>query len=105
VISLADLASLHDRYADALAAPVTPVTVAGSRGDLTIGDGAQALMGCVNLSRDSTYKDSVAVDVETAIRMGRVLAAQGAHIIDLGAEYSGPHARRVGAEEQSAVLS
>jgi dihydropteroate synthase len=104
VISLADLASLHDRYADALAAPVTPVTVAGPRDDVVIGDGSPALMGCVNLSRDSTYKDSVAVDAETAVRMGRVLAAQGAHVIDVGAESSGPHARRVGAEEQSAVL-
>ena len=104
MISLADLASLHDRYAEALAAPVTPVTVAGPRGDVVIGDGSPALMGCVNLSRDSTYKDSVAVDGETAVRMGRVLAAQGAHMVDVGAESSGPHARRVGAEEQSALL-
>ena len=104
MISLADLASLHDRHADALAAPVSPVTVVGPRGDIVVGDGAQALMGCVNLSRDSTYKDSVAVDAEAAVRMGRVLSAQGAHIIDIGAESSGPHARRVGAEEQSAVL-
>ena len=106
MISLADLASLHDRYADALAAPVTPVTVAGPSGsEVRIGDDSPALMGCVNLSRDSTYKDSVAIDAETAVRMGRVLAAQGAHVVDVGAESSGPHARRVGAEEQSAVLS
>lgn len=104
MISLPDLALLHERYADALAAPVTPVTLAGPHGPVSVGDGSVALMGCVNLSRDSTYRESVAVDTTAAVRLGRVQAAQGAHVVDVGAESSGPHARRVGADEQTERL-
>ena len=55
---------------------------------MSIGDGPVTLMGCVNLSRDSTYRESVATSPADAVRMGRIQAAQGAAIIDLGAESS-----------------
>src|SRR5690606_22960425 len=100
VINLPDLAALHEQYGDAWAAPITPVTVAGPHGDVVIGDGPVTLMGCVNLSRDSTYRESVAISPDDAVRMGRIQAAQGAAIVDLGAESSVAHAARVDADDQ-----
>ena len=97
MITLADLAALHDQYADLMAAPITPVAVTD---DVVIGDDAITLMGVVNLSRDSTYRESIAGSTEAAVRKGRVQTEQGARIIDLGAEASGDDADRVGPEEQ-----
>ncbi len=97
MISLADLAGLHEKYADLLAAPVSPVRVSD---DVVVGDDAITLMGVVNLSRDSTYRESIAGSTEAAVRKGRVQVEQGARIIDLGAEASGDDADRVGPEEQ-----
>lgn len=104
MITLADLTALHAAHADDLAAPVTPVVLDGPRGQVTIGDGPITLMGCVNLSRDSTYRESVAVSPDDALRMGRIQAAQGAQIIDLGAESSNANAARVSAADQIASL-
>lgn len=96
MISLADLSALHTEHQDAFGHRVEPVSVGG----VTIGDDQVALMGCVNLSQDSWYRISIAVDTGDAIRLGRVQAAEGAAIIDLGAEASDAAAGRVGAAEQ-----
>jgi dihydropteroate synthase len=45
-----------------------------------------ALMGVVNLSSDSWYRESVCLSPDAAVARARVLSAQGAHIIDIGAE-------------------
>lgn len=100
MISLEDLAALREAYADDLAGPVSAVQV----NDLVIGDDAPVVMGTVNLSRDSTYRASVATSTETAVRMARVQVAQGAHIVDIGAESSTARAARVGADDQTALL-
>lgn len=97
MITLADLAALHQKYAADLARPVSPVRVSD---DLVLEDGLPSLMGIVNLSRDSTYRESIAGSTEAAVRKGRVQVEQGARIIDLGAEASGDDADRVGPEEQ-----
>ncbi|NPD03936.1 dihydropteroate synthase [Nocardioides sp. zg-1308] len=104
MITLADLADLHHAHGDAWDAAVAPVILDGPRGPVTIGDGAVTLMGCVNLSRDSTYRESVATSPADAVRMGRVQAAQGAEVIDLGAESSNARAARVSAADQVATL-
>ncbi len=97
MISLADLAALHDRYAADLAFPVRSVPVSG---DVVIGDDAVTLMGVVNLSRDSAYRESIAASTAAAVHKARVQTAQGAAIIDLGAEASGDDADRAGPGEQ-----
>jgi dihydropteroate synthase len=104
VITLADLAALQSAHGEAWASPVAPVVLPGPRGSVVIGDGPVTLMGCVNLSRDSTYRESVATSPTDAVRMGRVQAAQGAAIIDLGAESSTARAARVSADDQIAAL-
>jgi dihydropteroate synthase len=100
VISLSALAALHSEYADDLARPVGPVTVGG----VTIGGLGPVLMGTINLSRDSTYRESIAVSTEAAVRKARTQVAQGAAIVDLGAESSTAAARRVDTDGQLARL-
>ena len=100
VLSLADLAALHATYAADAGLPVTPAQI----GDLVVGDDAPVIMGTLNLSRDSTYRESVAVSTKAAIRKARVQIAQGADVVDIGAESSTAKAARVGADEQIARL-
>ena len=63
-----------------------------------------AIMGVVNLSADSWYRESVCLTAESAVQRGRVLAAQGAAIIDVGAESTLAHAARVDAAGQNSKL-
>ena len=63
-----------------------------------------AIMGVVNLSVDSWYRESVCLTAKNAIQRGRVIAAQGADIVDVGAESSLAHATRVDEAAQSSRL-
>jgi len=64
-----------------------------------------AIMGVVNLSPDSWYRESVCLDADAAIQRARVLHAQGADLVDLGAESTLAHAAHVGeAAQQSRLL-
>jgi dihydropteroate synthase len=54
-----------------------------------------AIMGVINLSPDSWYRESVCLTAEQAIERGRILHAQGAAIIDIGAESTLAHAARL----------
>jgi dihydropteroate synthase len=97
---LADLAALHAAYAREASLPVAPVRL----GEVTVGDDEPVIMGTLNLSRDSTYRESVAVSTTSAIRKARVQIAQGASVVDVGAESSTARAARVDADEQIARL-
>jgi dihydropteroate synthase len=101
MVDLTALARLAAEHPDALAHPVAPVRIGGAVRDL---DAAPLIMGVVNLSRDSTYRDSVAVSHESAVRRARVMHAQGAGVVDLGAESSTLRAARVGESDQVAAL-
>jgi dihydropteroate synthase len=63
-----------------------------------------ALMGVINLSSDSWYRESVCLSAEAAVKRARVLTAQGAGIIDLGAESSLAHAGRMDGAAQNSTL-
>jgi dihydropteroate synthase len=63
-----------------------------------------AVMGVINLSSDSWYRESVCLSADAAIQRGKVLAAQGADIIDVGAESTLAHAARVGGAAQKSQL-
>ena len=43
-----------------------------------------AIMGVVNLSADSWYRESVCLTTASAVQRGLTLAAQGAEIVDVG---------------------
>jgi dihydropteroate synthase len=101
VISLRGLADLAEKFRDELDLPVGPLRVGDRVFDV---DARPAVMGSVNLSRDSAYRESIALSTDSAVRKGRVLAAQGADFVDLGAESSQATAARVTAEEQTRLL-
>ncbi|MCS7063754.1 MAG: dihydropteroate synthase [Methylacidiphilales bacterium] len=61
-------------------------------------------MGVINLSPDSWYRESVSLSTQAAIRRGLILKAQGADIVDVGAESSLAHAARVDAALQNSRL-
>ena len=52
-------------------------------------------MGVINLSADSWYRESVCLTVDAAIQRGLRLFAEGAAIVDIGAESTLPEAVRV----------
>lgn len=101
MLSLESLAALCRQHADAAAVAITPFSLMGE----TFGAAGQPrLMGVINLSADSWYRESVCLSAESAIRRGKILAAQGAHLIDLGAESTLAHAARADATRQSGLL-
>lgn len=101
MISLAALAAMAEEHRDSLDAPVAPVVL----GDRVIdSDTTPVVMGTLNLSRDSTYRDSIATSTESAIRRGRILAAQGADMVDIGAESTNATATRVERQGQIDTL-
>ena len=51
--------------------------------------------GVVNLSPDSWYRESVCLTTERAVQRGKILSAQGAGMIDVGAESTLAHAARL----------
>lgn len=101
MISLRALAALADQHPAELAHHIEPFVVAGRSFDT---DREPVIMGTVNLSGDSTYRESVAPTTASAVRKGRVQAAQGAHLVDVGAESSTARAARVAPDTQAAAL-
>ena len=63
-----------------------------------------AVMGVINLSADSWYRESVCLTADAAVQRGKVLTAQGADIIDLGAESTLAHAARADEFSQNSKL-
>jgi dihydropteroate synthase len=101
MLDLATLAALHEKYRDMAALPVADFALGAQRFDFQ----QQAyLMGVVNLSADSWYRESVALNTEAAVQRGRVLHEQGAAIVDVGAESSLAHAVRMDGPAQAGAL-
>lgn len=101
MISLEALAGLAAAHQQDLGRAVPPLEI---RGRVLDTDRRAAVMGVVNLSRDSTYRASIAPSAADAVRRGRVLAAQGADIVDVGAESTNGPAARVDTREQVSRL-
>jgi len=101
MLTLEDLAALARDHAGSLSAPVAEFTLGGRSFGGTVGP---AIMGVINLSADSWYRESVCLSAEAAIRRGHVLAAQGAAILDIGAESTLAHAARADAVLQTSQL-
>jgi dihydropteroate synthase len=65
---------------------------------------APSIMGVINLSADSWYRESVCLTAESAVRRGRVMREQGADIVDVGAESTLAQAARVDETGQNSRL-
>ena len=101
MLSLEQLAALLEQNRAAASARVREFSLAGKKFAF---NSQPAIMGVVNLSADSWYRESVCLSADSAIQRGKVLAAQGAQIIDVGAESTLAHAARVGNAAQKSKL-
>jgi dihydropteroate synthase len=101
VLTLEHLAELLDHHRAAAAARVKEFALGGRPFAF---NSRPALMGVINLSADSWYRESVCLSADAAIQRGHVLAAQGADIVDIGAESTLAHAARVDEAGQNSKL-
>jgi dihydropteroate synthase len=92
MLRLEQLAEILESFPEAAKAQVREFSLAGRQFHF---NSRPALMGVINLSPDSWYRESVCLTAESAIRRGRVLQAQGAEIVDVGAESTLAQAARV----------
>ena len=101
MLSLEQLAGLLEQNRTAAGVKVKEFTIGGRK----FGFNSQpAVMGVVNLSPDSWYRESVCLSAEAAVARGEILAAQGAAIIDVGAESTLAHSARVAGAAQKSKL-
>ena len=101
MLTLEHLAGLLEKHRAAASARVKEFSIGGREFKF---NSQSAVMGVVNLSSDSWYRESVCLTAEAAIQRGKTLAAQGAAIIDVGAESTLAHAARVDDAMQSSKL-
>ena len=101
MLTLEQLAGLLDKNRAAASAQVQEFAIGGQKFNF---NSRPAIMGVVNLSADSWYRESVCLSAEAAIQRGRVLTAQGADIIDVGAESTLAQAARAGDAAQKSKL-
>ncbi len=91
MLAIEDLAALAADFPDALKSKVARLELGGRVFDFAL---RPAIMGVINLSPDSWYRESVCLSADHAVRRARVMVAQGADIVDVGAESSLAHAAR-----------
>jgi dihydropteroate synthase len=101
MLKLEQLADLLDQHRSAAQARVKEFSIGGK--PFTF-NSQPAIMGVINLSPDSWYRESVCLSAEQAVQRGRILGAQGARIIDVGAESSLAHAARADEPAQNSRL-
>lgn len=101
MLSLETLADLARHHAGDLSAQAKEFTLKGR--EFRAADRPH-LMGVINFSPDSWYRESVVLSTAAAVERAHRLRAEGAHLLDLGAESSLAHATRVDAENQTRTL-
>jgi dihydropteroate synthase len=81
--------------------------IAGTLGGLAVGDAAPVrVMGVLNVSPESFYRGSVAVDADDLARRAERMAAEGADLLDVGAMSTAPFLGvAVSAEEEADRLA
>jgi dihydropteroate synthase len=101
MLKLKNLAELLGENRAAASARVQEFSIGGRKFKF---NSQPAIMGVVNLSPDSWYRESVCLSAETAVWRGKILAAQGADIVDIGAESTLAHAARADDDAQKSKL-
>lgn len=91
------LLDLWTRHRDALDAPIRSFDI--PRFGRVFDDRAYQ-MGVINLSRDSSYRETICLDLDAAIYRARRMTIEGAAMIDLGAESTGTTADAVSIDRQ-----
>jgi len=101
MLTLEQLAGLLEKNRSAAAARVKEFSIGGRPFAF---NSQPAIMGVINLSPDSWYRESVCLTTEAAVQRARVLTAQGADLVDLGAESTLAHAARADDAAQNSQL-
>jgi dihydropteroate synthase len=101
VLKLEQLSDLLEKNRAAASARVREFPIGGRKFNF---NSQPVIMGVANLSADSWYRESVCLSAEAAVQRGKILAVQGADIIDVGAESTLAHAVRVGEAAQKSKL-
>ena len=101
MLKLENLAELFEKNRAAASARVKEFSIGGKKFNF---NSQPAVMGVLNLSPDSWYRESVCLTAEAAVQRGQILAAQGADIVDVGAESTLAHAVRVNDTAQKLKL-
>jgi dihydropteroate synthase len=91
MLKLEQLAELLEKNRAAASARVKEFSIGGKQFTF---NSQPAIMGVINLSPDSWYRESVCLTTEAAIQRGKILYTQGADIVDIGAESTLAHAAR-----------
>ena len=92
MLNLEDLYTIHEQNKDSIKAKVEEFSIGNKQFNFNT---EKAILGVINLSNDSWYRESVCLSAETAIRRGIVLKSQGADVVDIGAESTLEKAERV----------
>jgi dihydropteroate synthase len=101
MLTLEYLADLFETHRADAALPVKEFAIGGRQFPF---NSRAAIMGVVNLSADSWYRESVCLTPDMAVRRGQVLQDQGADIIDIGAESTLAQAARINDSGQTSKL-
>ncbi len=91
------LSDLLEQYRESIGQPVRTFRIGDRYFDF---NRFRYLVGVINLSTDSWYRESVCATADEAITRADILAADGADLIDIGAESTLPHARRQDIRQQ-----
>jgi dihydropteroate synthase len=101
MLTLEKISKLLEQNRSAASVRVKEFSIGGKKFNF---NSQPAIMGVINLSADSWYRESVCLSVGSAIQRGKILAAQGAQIIDVGAESTLAHAARADDAAQKSKL-
>ena len=101
MLKIEDIAALYEAHREAAQQLVREFSLGGQPFPF---NSRPSIMGVINLSPDSWYRESVCLTADSAVRRGRVLHAQGAEVIDLGAESTLAHAARIDEAGQNSRL-
>jgi dihydropteroate synthase len=101
MLNLKQLRELSEEHADALDLPVQSFALGTREFNFAR---SKAVMGVVNLSPDSWYRESVCLGTDAAVRRARTLVAQGADLVDVGAESTLEQAARLDDASKAAAL-
>jgi dihydropteroate synthase len=101
MLKLENLAELLEKNRAAASARVKEFSIGGKKFNF---NPQPAVMGVINLSPDSWYRESVCLTAEAAVQRGKILAEQGADIVDIGAESTLAHAVRADDATQKSKL-
>src|SRR2546430_5806471 len=101
MLALEHLSELLAQNREAAKAQVAEFSLGGVRFDF---NSRPSIMGVINLSAESWYRESVCLSTERAIERGTTLHAQGAQVVDIGAESTLAHAKRIDEGAQSKQL-